>query len=128
MKLMDFNTEWRGDKEARLAAVLDQMGFEREAMRIADTKFWGEPHEDDYYGEDTLVAIEDELRYRVKEEIEEFWRSANPYERCFIDKELEDVDFQEIAFAYGDMYDYQMRNRIFDNAPRAAEYARRYGA
>lgn len=127
MKLADIETKWSNQKTAELAGVLDQRGFERKAMHIADVKCWGAPYEDYYFSMDTPAAIEDAITELVERELRDFWDGADPYERCLMRREIYDVHISEIAYAYDNMYEYQMRNRIADNAPRAAEQMRRFG-
>lgn len=125
MKLADFTKSWSSASVARLADELDRRGFERKAFAIIEPKFWG-MHEQWYPELEALEAVEDVLEDLVTDEVEALWEGADNYERCLIDRELRNIDLREIAYVYVDMYEYQMNNKVFDNAPIAADIARRF--
>lgn len=120
MKLADFTKSWSSASVARLADELDRRGFEKTAFYVIEPKFW--MMDPQWYPElDERKAVGMFLQDLVTKEVEALWRGANDYERCLIDRELRNIDLLEIAYAYVDMYEHQIRNNVFDNAPIAAD-------
>lgn len=126
MKLADFKKSWSSASMARLADELDRRGFERKAFAIIEPKFWS-MYEQWYPELDAPEAVGMALQDLVTDQVEALWEGADNYERCLIDRELRSIDLLEIAYVYVDMYEDQMNNKVFDNAPIATDIARRFG-